>query len=378
MTSKFPVTVTADLPAGGKFKLDGTAGPIDQKDTSLTPISAQLNIDNLNLASTGFIDSSAGLGGIVDLTASLQSQNGEAELKGNAKLSKALLVAGGSPAGVPVNVDFNTKYNLQKNAGVLNPSTVKIGNATAHLSGTYETAGEATTVNIKLSAKDMPAKDLEAFLPALGVILPKGASLTAGTLNADLDAAGPTSKLVTTGSVGLFNGQLAGFDLGSKLSAVASLAGIKPMKDVDIEKLTSNVRVAPDGIKADAFDAVVQGIGTLTGAGTLDPKNNLDFKMVATLSGAASTASTPVSSVGGLLSKATGGGGCKSGLAVPFQIQGTTSDPKFIPDVGGAAANMFKSQLGCMGGLGVTGAKDASKAPTDVEKALGGLFKKKQ
>jgi len=377
MTSKFPVTVTADLPAGGKFKLDGTAGPIDQQDTSLTPISAQLNITSLNLASTGFIDSAAGLGGIADLTANLESQNGEAELKGNAKLSKALLVAGGSPAGVPVDVNFNTKYDLRKNTGVLNPSTVKIGNATAHLNGTYETAGDATSVKIKLDAKDMPAKDLEAFLPALGVNLPKGASLQAGTLNADLDASGPTSKLVTTGNIGLFNGQLAGFDLGSKLSSVASLAGIKSTKDMDIEKLTSNVRVAPEGIKADNFDAVIQGIGTLTGAGTLDSKNNLDFKMVATLSGTASTAATPVSSVGGLLSKATGGGGCKSGLAVPFQIQGTTADPKFIPDVGGAAANMFKSQLGCVGGLGATGAKDAGKAPMDVGKTLGGLFKKK-
>src|SRR5437763_789238 len=37
MVSKFPVTLTADLPGGGKFKLDGTAGPVDQEDTSLTP-----------------------------------------------------------------------------------------------------------------------------------------------------------------------------------------------------------------------------------------------------------------------------------------------------------------------------------------------------
>jgi len=377
MTSKFPVTVTADLPAGGKFKLDGTAGPIDQQDTSLTPVSAQLTINGLNLASTGFIDASAGLGGVVDLTANLESQNGEAELKGNAKLSKALLVAGGSPAGVPVDVDFATKYDLRKNAGVLSPSTVKIGSAAAHLNGTYETVGDATKLNMKLNAKDMPAKDLEAFLPALGVNLPKGASLQAGTVNADLDAVGPTSKLVTTGNVGLFNGRLAGFDLGSKLSSVASLAGIKSMKDMEVEKLTSNVRVAPEGMKADNFDAVIKDLGTLTGAGTLDSKNNLDFKMVATLSGVSSTAATPVSSLGGLLGKAAGGGGCKGGLAVPFQIQGTTSDPKFIPDVGGAAANMFKSQLGCVGGLGATSAKDATKAPTDIGKALGGLIKKK-
>jgi AsmA protein len=379
MTSKFPVTVTADLPAGGKFKLDGTAGPIDQQDASLTPLNAKLDISSLNLASTGFVDASAGLGGLVDLNANLSSQNGEAETNGNIKISKALFIAGGSPAGVPVTVDFNTKYNLRKNTGVLNPSTLRIGGAAAHLNGTYDTAGDSTAVKMKLEAKDMPAKDLEAFLPALGIHLPKGASLEAGTLNADLDITGPTNKLITAGNVGLFNGKLAGFDLGSKLTAVASLAGIKTGKDLDIEKFTTNLRMAPDGLRAENIVAVVPSLGNLAGDGTVDSKNNLDFKMAATLASAASGAATPVSSVVGLLGGATGGGGgCKGGTTVPFQIQGTTADPKFIPDVGGLAAGLLKSQLGCAGGLGTTGAKDAGKAPADAINALGGLFKKKK
>ena len=380
MTSKFPVTVTADLPSGGKFKLDGTAGPIDQTDASLTPIDAKLEVDSLDLASTGFVDARAGLGGILDLTANLSSQNGEAQTKGNVKISKALFISGGSPAGVPVTVDFDTKYDLRKSAGVLNPSTVKIGNAAAHLNGTYKTAGDDTIVNIKVEAKDMPAKDLELFLPALGINLPKGASLQAGTLNADLDLAGPVGKLVTTGNVGLFKGVLAGFDLGSKMSGVASLAGIKSGKDLQIEKLTSNLRMAPDGLKADNFIAVLPGVANLSGAGTVDSKNNLDFKMAATLTSALGDVASPVSSVGGLLGKATGGGGggCKGGTTVPFQIQGTTADPKFVPDVGGLAAGMLKSQLGCAGGLGATGAKDAGVVPADAINSLGGLFKKKK
>jgi AsmA protein len=224
----------------------------------------------------------------------------------------------------------------------------------------------------------MPAKDLEAFLPALGIILPKGTSLQAGTLNANLNLAGPLSKLITTGDVGLFNGKLAGFDLGSKMSGVASLAGIKSGKDLDIQKLTTNLRMAPDGLKAENFVAIVPSVGNLSGAGTVDSKNNLDFKMAATLTSALGDVASPVSSVGGMLGKATGGGGgCKSGTTVPFQIKGTTADPKFIPDVGGLAAGMLKSQLGCAGGLGATGAKDAGAAPADAVKSLGGLFKKK-
>ena len=327
-----------------------------------------------------------GLGGIVDLDGTLASQNGEAETKGNVKLSKALLIAGGSPAGVPVTVDFDTKYDLRKNAGVLNPSTLKIGSAAARLAGTYETGGEATVVNIKLGAKDMPAKDLEAFLPALGINLPKGASLTTGTLNADLNLSGPTDKLVTTGTVGLFKGTLAGFDLGSKMSGIASLAGVKTGKDLDIQSLTSNLRMAPDGLRADDFNAVVPTLGTLVGAGTIDAKNNLDFKMVATLTkstgGSTSAAAAPATGgagvLGGMLGKVAGGVGsaATAGTPIPFMIEGTTADPKFVPDIKGMAASMLKSKLGGLVSPGSTSQQQQNT--NNPVGALGGLFKKKK
>jgi hypothetical protein len=369
------------------FKLDGTVGPIDQTDTALTPLSAKLHISSLNLASTGFLDPSMGLGGLLDLDGTLESKGGEAETKGNTKLSKALFIAGGSPAGVPLTVDFNTKYNLRKNAGVLNPSALKIGSAVARLNGTYNSAGEATIVDIKLEGKDMPAKDLEAFLPALGIHLPKGASLQGGTLSPDLTITGPTNKIVTTGTVGLYSAKLVDFDLGSKMSAISMLTGIRTGKDLDIEKITTNLRMAPDGLRAENFVAVIPALGSLVGAGTIDSKNNLDFKMVATLakavtSAAGSPASGAGDGIGGLLSQVTGAaGGCKGGAtSVPFLIHGTASDPKFIPDVGGLAAGILKAQLGCAGTSAVGSPKTLAQGqnPADAISALGGLFKKKK
>jgi len=381
MTSQFPVTVTADLPSGGKFKLDGVVGPIDEADTALTPLTAKLNVSSLDLVSTGFLDPSMGLGGIVDLDGTLESKGGEAETKGNVKFSKALLIAGGAPAGVPVIVDFNTKYNLRKNAGVLNPSRLKIGSAAAHLNGTYQSAGEATVVNIKLEGKDMPAKDLEAFLPALGIHLPKGASLAAGTLNTDLNIAGPTNKLVTNGTVGLFKAKIANFDLGSKMSTISMLTGLKTGQDLDIEKLTTNLRMAPDGLQAENFLAVVPALGNLNGAGTVDSKNNLDFKMAATLANTAtftSSGGAPVSGIGGVLGAIGGGKGNCKGATIPFLVHGTTADPKFVPDVGGIAASLVKSQLGCAGSTasGVTPPQQLN--PNTAVDALSGLFKKKK
>jgi len=414
LTTKFPVTLSANLPGGGDLKLDGTVGPMDQENTALTPVNAKLTVNGLNLATTGVLDPSAGLGGVLDLNATLASQNGEANISGSAKLSKALLVAGGSPAEVPVVVDFSTKYDLRKNRGVLEPSTLKIGSATAHLNGTYEVPAdsEAVVVHVKVDGQNLPARDLEAFLPALGIHMPSGASLQSGTLNTNLDLSGPTNKLVTSGNVGMFNAKLVGFDLGSKLAAVSKLVGVNTGKDLDIEKMTTDLHMAPTGLQAQNFQAVVPSLGTLVGNGTIDAKNELDFKMAATLKNAVASAAggvaaaaggaatgTPSNSIGGLLGKVTGGAGggvasaaggflgnCKnasggSGPTLPFQIKGTTKDPKFIPDVGGLAAGMLKSQLGCFGGGSQSGRASPQQQqpnPNNPVDAIGGLFKKKK
>jgi len=82
-----------------------------------------------------------GLGGLLDLDGTLESKGGEAEPRATPNYPEpcsSLAVR----RRVPLTVDFNTKYNLRKNAGVLNPSALKIGSAIARLNGTYNSAGE--------------------------------------------------------------------------------------------------------------------------------------------------------------------------------------------------------------------------------------------
>src|SRR5277367_1468401 len=372
LTNNFPVLLTVGLPGGGTMKVDGKVGPVDANDAALTPQNVKLNVDNLNLASTGFLDPSLGLGGIADMDATLVSQSGVMNAKGQLKLSKAILVAGGQAASVPAIINFDTKYDLVKSTGVLNPSTLNIGNAKSNLSGTYRSEGDNTAVDLKINGQGMPATDLESFLPALGINLPTGSKLTAGTLNTDLHVTGPTDKLVTDGTIGLFNGKLSGFNLGQKMSGVASLAGVKTGNDLAIEKFTTNVHMAPTGLRADNLDIVAPQLGTVVGGGTLDSKNNMDFKLVATVNSSVLNAAGGAAgaAMGGTVGQLMGGGSnCKSGgIKVPLQIHGTTSNPQFVPDVGGAAASMLKSQLACGGGdaggllKGVTGGAGAGGA----------------
>ena len=66
LNTKFPVTVTANLPGGGDLKLNGNVGPLDKTDTTLTPLDAKLHVSSMNLSTTGILDPSLGLGGMVD------------------------------------------------------------------------------------------------------------------------------------------------------------------------------------------------------------------------------------------------------------------------------------------------------------------------
>jgi AsmA protein len=380
MASSFPVDFSMGLPGGGKMKIAGKVGPVDQKDAAFTPQDVKLTVDDLNLASTGFLDPSLGLGGLADMDANLVSKGGKMATKGQVKLSKAILVQGGKASTVPAVIDFDTVYDMAASSGVLHPSSLKIGNAKSSLNGIYKSVGDDFAIDMKVAGEGLPATDLESFLPALGINLPQGSKLTAGTLSTNLHVTGPTNKLVTDGFIGLYNGKLSGFDLGQKMSSVAALAGIKTGKDLDIEKLTTNVHMAPVGLKSENLNLVVPALGTVVGGGTLDSKNNLDFNAVATVTSAVlSAAGGSAEGIAGAgLGKILGGGAsCKNGgIKVPFQIHGTTANPQFVPDVGGATANLLKSELACEGGAtnlsGLAGGS-GTKA-TDALSQLGGLL----
>jgi AsmA protein len=360
-SSSVPFSLTAKLPGRGGLKVEGKAGPIDSKDASISPLAAKISIQEMDLGGTGFIDSSAGLAGSMDLDSTIASKDGEAHAQGTVKLEKLQVRKGGAPSGVPVNIDFDSNYDLRRSAGKLNEGTVKVGSAVAHLAGTYDLHGETPVLDLKVNAEKMPVQDLQAFLPALGIALPKGSSLQQGSLSTSLKTEGPADKLVTTGTIGLYDAKLAGFDLGSKMAVLNSLMGSKTSADTSIQKLTSNVRVAPEGIRTDAMDLVIPALGEVTGAGTMAADNSLDFKMVAALGSSGGV----TGAVGGLL----GGSGGGKGTKLPFKIQGTASDPKFIPDVGGVASGMLGSLAGNL--------TKGQKGKPGLSDALGGLFGKK-
>jgi AsmA protein len=357
-SSQFPFTLTADLPGGGNAKLDGSAGPISSDDASLTPLQAKISVKALDLAGSGFVDPSSGIAGVANFDGTVSSDGKRAQSSGNATADKLKLSPKGSPARRTVGLRYATTYELQRQTGQLTQGDVTVGKAVAKLGGGFDLHGESAVLNMKLNADNMPVDDLETMLPPLGVTLPSGSSLQGGTLSADMTITGPVDKLVITGPVKLADTKLHGFDMGSKLSAISALSGVKSGPDTAIQNFSSNVHVAPSGIQTENVNLVVPTIGTLTGNGTVSPQNALDYKMTASLNGTAVSA----------LSQFAGGGG--KGANIPFFIQGTASDPKFVPDVKG----MLRSQLGNRLGSQVPGGQNTQ----GVVNSLTGLFGKKK
>ena len=342
--SSSPFSMTANLPSGGTMRLTGTAGPMDSADAVLSPMNAKISVERMNLATSGFLDPAAGIAGIADLDGTIVSDGREAKMAGALNASNLVVVKQGSPAGRPVDVKYAITHDLVRETGDIHQCDLSMGNAVAHLTGTYDAHAKVTSVNLKLVGDKMPVDDLEAMLPAVGVVLPPKATLKGGDLNVHVDSSGPVDKLVSTGNVKMENTELANFNLGEKLgAAVSALSGKNTGNDTTIQNLSSDVKMSPAGTLANNINLIVPAIGVLTGAGTVSPTNELAFKMKADV----------------------------GGMGIPFGVTGTAEDPKFTPDVKGIASGVLQGFLSGQG-------KGNNQQQQNPINSVMGLFGKKK
>lgn len=298
--SAFPFSLSSKL-AGGEIQLNGRAGPINPSDAALTPVKVRVRLSGFDVAAVD--ETTAGLGGLLSFNGVAAVNGSTLYLNGRLRGEKLKLVKNGSPAVEPVEFDFAVNHDMRNHSGVLRRGTIYIGNATASLTGTYFPQAESSTVNLTLLGAEMPVPQLAALLPAFGVVLPAGSSFQGGTASAKLSFSGTVEALIADGSLGLSNTRLAGFDLGSKMSGIEKLAGIKSGPNTEIQTFAATVHWAPDGSTIQDIQLVAPGLGALTGGGTVSPSHALDFKMRATLHGGV--------------------------VALPFVIDGTASNPVF-------------------------------------------------
>jgi AsmA protein len=366
-TSAMPFTLSADMPAGGTLNLEGQAGPLNATDAAKSPLDAKITLKHADLAATGFVDPSSGVGGILDFDGQVKSDGHKLHSEGKAKAAELRVVKGGQPAKEPIALDYKSDYALDSDTGTIN-ANLHTGNSVTNASGTLNAKGEDTLANLKIVGKNMAVNDVEGLLPAFGVVLPSGASLQGGNINMDLNATGPLDRLVIDGPLKIEGTHLSGYNLGSKLGAIAAFTGNKSSTDTLIQTFSSALRVAPEGIKADNIVLDVPSLGIVTGNGVISGDNSLDFKMLVKLSGAANN----------LLGSLTGVSASAQSKGLPFLITGKTSNPVFRPAIGGAVAgDLQNSLLQAVQGNKGNNANGQQQKP-NLQDALGGLLGKKK
>jgi AsmA protein len=323
-TSVFPFTFAAKVAGGGTIKLDGKAGPLDPVDVAASPVSANLKVDQLDLAGSGITQSAPSLGGLISFEGSGESNGQVAQVKGRIKAAKLKLARDGTVAARPLEFDFAVDHNLRKRSGQLRKGDIRISGAPASLTGGYAGAGESVVLNMNLAGPKMPVPELAAMLPVMGIVLPAGSSLQGGTASVKLSLVGPLERLVTTGSLSLDNTKLAGFDLGGKMAFIEKLAGINRGPDTEIQTFGAHMRLGPEGLAAENIQLIVPALGNLEGGGVVSPAKALAFKMRATVH------------TSGMLAAA-------GNTPIPFVVEGTAAHPVFRPDMKSLAKEQLKN-----------------------------------
>jgi AsmA protein len=326
VASSFPFSANMKVAGGGAIKLDGKAGPIDQNDVATTPASLTLHVEKLDLAGSGLNEIAPELAGLVSFDGSGQNGASGVELTGKLKVDKLKLSAKGSAAKRGLELDFHVAHDLKKRSGRVHQGDIHFGSALTRLVGSYTPQGDSFAVDMAVDGPPMPVQELEGVLPALGVILPNGTSLQGGTAGVKATIQGPIDRLTIAGSVTMNNTRLVGFDLSSRMKKIEKLAGIKASPDTEIQQLSGSVKMAPEGITTENLSLVLPAIGDVSGAGTIDPSNALNFKMQAAVH--------------------------TSGLAaalrnepIPFTVTGTCAEPVFHASIANAVKGEVKGLL---------------------------------
>ncbi|MGA2101122.1 MAG: hypothetical protein ABSG34_08455 [Candidatus Sulfotelmatobacter sp.] len=315
----------------GKFEISGEAGPINRADPDQTPFHADIKANKADLAQIASLGAS-GLAGILSLDGTVTSDGATIHSEGKATADKLRLVPGAQPAHQEISLHYATDYSVAQKTGVIRNSEIIAGKGAAALSGTYDAHGKNMSVHMKLSGNQLPLDSVEGVLPALGIVLPGGSKIHGGTVTASLALDGPVDRIVTSGNVQIADARLAGFDLGSKLSSLPGMSTAKSGAELSITKLSTQMRIGPQGTHLSGFDGVFAGIGSITGDGDISANNHLQFKMVA-----------HVASDGAVRFGLNHVGLKKLPNDVPFQVVGTTSMPVIIPDLSGMAKNSAKN-----------------------------------
>src|SRR6185369_16617554 len=237
---QFNMKLTAHLPGEGKqaIWLEGKGGPIKDADMLNTPFDGTLRLEQVSTgAAQKFLSSQAlnGIDAVLTGSAKVKNSGGKLASSGTIKVENARIH--NVNVGYPIALDYNVSDDLTNDVIQIHKGNLKLGATPISVAGTLNTRPTPSQIDLKLTASNAPIVEMARLASAFGVAFDPGANVK-GTINADIQARGPTNKPAMNGQISAKNLDISGKDIP------------QPVHVNDIE-----LTLTPDTIRSNDFAA---------------------------------------------------------------------------------------------------------------------------
>jgi uncharacterized protein involved in outer membrane biogenesis len=237
---QFSLKLTAHLPGAGKqtVMLEGKGGPIQQADMLDMPFDGTLRMDQVSTgAAQKFLNSQAlnGIDSVLSGDAKVTTSSGKLSSSGSIKLDSTRIRK--VNVGYPITLNYDVTDDLTNDVIQIRKGNIKLGATPVSIAGTVNSKPNPSQIDLKLTASNASIVEMARLASAFGVAFDPGADVK-GTVNADLQARGPTNKPAMNGQISAKNLDISGKDIP------------QPVHVNDIE-----LTLTPDMIRSNDFAA---------------------------------------------------------------------------------------------------------------------------
>jgi AsmA protein len=242
--SPFSIDASVHFPGQGaeELRLQGKAGPVQQFEPAATPFHGSLDLKGVSIAGVQkFLQTPAltNCDGILSGHTNIASQSGTLSAVGQMAVDK--LRVRGSEVGYPITADYEVSDDLTSDLLRIIKGAVKLGQTPLYATGTINMKPNPAQLDVNLKANNVSITEISRLAAAAGIAMAPGVTVT-GSVNADIQARGPSDKLA-------LNGTIAGRDITASGRDIPQPVQIKAV----------NLALTPDEVRSDNFPVVSSG-----------------------------------------------------------------------------------------------------------------------
>ena len=240
----FSIDASVHFPGQGaeEIRLQGKGGPMQQAEPAATPFHGSLDLKGVSIAGVQkFLQTSAltNSDGVLSGHTNIASQSGTLSAVGQMTVDK--LRVHGSEVGYPITADYEVNDDLTSDLLRINKGAVKLGQTPLYATGTINMKPNPAQLDVNLKANNVSIAEITRLAAASGIALAPGTAVT-GSVNADIQARGPSDRLALSGTI-------AGRDIAASGKDIPQPVQIKAI----------NLALTPNEIRSDNFPMVSGG-----------------------------------------------------------------------------------------------------------------------